>query len=488
MKPIKDIISEKPWFGWLLFLASALIVFLLGLLASSIIERRSEAKYAYKQPANLGKFESDNSLWGKFYPREYETFLQTSDTTFFSKYEGNGQIDMLARDPKMVILWAGYSFSKDYFQSRGHYYAITDIRNTLRTGAPMTADAGPQPGTCWTCKSPDVPRIMNNIGPESFYHSTWAALGPEIKNPIGCADCHNPEDMTLTITRPALKEAFERQDKDVMKSTHQEMRTLVCAQCHVEYYFKGDGKYLTFPWDNGKTVEDIEKYYDSYQFSDWVHSISRTPMIKAQHPDYELFSLGIHSQRGLACADCHMPYISEGGVKYTSHHLQSPLNSVSTTCAVCHRQSEEELRKNVYDRQDKIQELRDMLEETLVKAHYEAKAAWDANASEEMMKPVLQLIREAQWRWDFATASHGGSFHAPLEVARILANGIDKSQQARVELSGILATLKAGNVTYPDISTKEKAQEAIGLKMAALRNEKQEFKSTILPLWDAKSK
>jgi nitrite reductase (cytochrome c-552) len=486
MKPVKDIISEKPWFGWLLFLASALIVFLLGLLASSVIERRSEAKYAYKQPANIGEFEPDNSVWGKFYPREYETFLQMADTTFFSKYEGNGQIDMLARDPRMVILWAGYSFSKDYYQSRGHFYAIKDIRNTLRTGAPMTADAGPQPGTCWTCKSPDVPRIMNKIGPESFYHSTWTALGPEIKNTIGCADCHNPDDMTLTITRPALKEAFERQGKDISKATHQEMRTLVCAQCHVEYYFKGDGKYLTFPWDNGKTVEDIEKYYDNYQFSDWVNSISRTPMIKAQHPDYELFSMGIHAERGLACADCHMPYVSEGGVKYTSHHLQSPLNSISTTCAVCHRQSEEELRKNVYDRQDKIQELRNILEENLVKAHYEAKAAWDANATDEMMKPALKLIREAQWRWDFATASHGASFHAPLEVARIIGNGIDKSQEARVVLSGILASLKVDKVFYPDISTKEKAQEAVGLNMIALRKEKEEFKNVILPAWDAK--
>jgi nitrite reductase (cytochrome c-552) len=486
MKPVKDIIAEKPWFGWLLFLLSAGLVFCLGILASSIVERRSEARYAYKQPTNLGEYETDNSVWGKFYPREYQTFLQTADTTFFSKYEGNGQIDMLARDPKMVILWAGYAFSKEYYQSRGHFYAITDIRNTLRTGAPMTAEEGPQPGTCWTCKSPDVPRMMNKIGIGSFYHSTWAALGPEIQNPIGCADCHNPDDMTLTITRPALKEAFERQGKKLSEASHQEMRSLVCAQCHVEYYFKGDSKYLTFPWDNGNTVDDIEKYYDNYQFSDWIHAISKAPMLKAQHPDYELFNKGIHAQRGLACADCHMPYVSEGGVKYTSHHLQSPLNSVSTTCAVCHRQSEEELRKNVYDRQDKISELRNRLEENLVKAHYEAKAAWDAHATEETMKPVLQLIRQAQWRWDFTTASHGASFHAPLEVATILGNGIEKAQEARIKLSKILASLNVDMVSYPDISTKEKAQQAIGLDMTTLNKNKQEFKKTVVPTWDAK--
>lgn len=488
MKTIKELVTEKPWFGWLLFLFSAALVFFLGILASSVVERRSEAKYAYKQPTNLGQWESDNSVWGEFYPREYATFLQTADTSFFSKHQGNGTIDMLSNDPRMVILWAGYAFSQEYYQPRGHFYAITDIRNTLRTGSPMTTDEGPQPGTCWTCKSPDVPRMMSQMGPESFYKTKWAALGPEILNPIGCADCHDPDNMTLTITRPALKEAFERQGKDLSAVTHQEMRSLVCAQCHVEYYFKGDGKYLTFPWDKGNAVSEIEEYYDSYAFSDWTHAISKTPMLKAQHPDYELFTKGIHSQRGLACADCHMPYTSEGGVKYTSHHVQSPLNSISTTCAVCHRQSEEELRNNVYEREDKILQLRLVLEEILVAAHYEARAAWDAKATEETMRPVLRLIRQAQWRWDFATASHGAPFHAPLEVASILGNGIEKAQQARVELAVILKSSGVEKVIMPDYSSKEKAQQAIALDMASLENKKQIFKSTIIPAWDAKKK
>jgi len=247
MATLKEVISRKPWIGWLLFLASVAAVFLLGMLASSIVERRSEAKYAYRPPTDLQPFETDNSVWGKFYPREYQTWLRTADTSFHSKYAGSKPIDVLGTDPEMVILWAGYAFSKDYYQARGHYYAIQDIRNTMRTGSPMTPDAGPQPATCWACKSPDVPRMIEKMGAESFYKAKWASLGPEITNTIGCGDCHNPEDMTLTITRPALKEAFERQGKNVADAGHQEMRSLVCAQCHVEYYFKGDGKYLTFP-------------------------------------------------------------------------------------------------------------------------------------------------------------------------------------------------------------------------------------------------
>jgi nitrite reductase (cytochrome c-552) len=289
--------------------------------------------------------------------------------------------------------------------------------------------------------------------------------------------------MTLTISRPALREAFERQGRNIADAGHQEMRSLVCAQCHVEYYFKGEGKYLTFPWDKGMSADEMENYYDSYEFSDWTHSISKAPMLKAQHPDYELFKMGIHAQRGVACADCHMPYIAEGGVKYTNHHVQSPLNMISSTCAVCHRQSEQELLNNVYERQDKIAALRNYLEDILVTAHYEAKAAWDAGADASAMKPVLGLIRQAQWRWDFCAASHGGSFHAPLEMASVMSNGIMKALEARIELASILAAKGVEKIMMPDLSSKGAAQKSIGLDMEALRREKEEFKKLILPGW-----
>ena len=59
----------------------------------------------------------------------------------------------------------------------------------------------------------------------------------DIVNPIGCGDCHDNETMALKISRPAFVEAFERQGKDMKDFSRQEMRSLVCAQCHVEYYF-----------------------------------------------------------------------------------------------------------------------------------------------------------------------------------------------------------------------------------------------------------
>jgi nitrite reductase (cytochrome c-552) len=463
------------------------LVFLLGLLASSIIERRAEAQFVYTPVVEYDENEPRNEIWGENFPREYQSYKQTSDTSYRSLYNGNALRDALEEDPFMVILWAGYAFSKDYNQPRGHYYAIDDIRNTLRTGAPTDSVPGPQPNTCWTCKSPDVPRVMNLVGIAEFYKGKWETRGSEIVNYIGCADCHDAKTMNLRISRPSLIEAYQMMGKDINQASHQEMRSLVCAQCHVEYYFdKKNGKdsYLTFPWKNGLTMENAEAYYDSVEHVDWVHTLSKAPMLKAQHPDFEMFTTGIHYSRGVACADCHMPYMSEGGVKYTNHQIMSPLNNIANSCQVCHRQSEEELLKNVYDRQKKVKELRDVLEKELVNAHYEAKAAWDAGATEDEMKLVLKLIRQSQWRWDFAVAGHGNAFHAPLETARLLGHGISKILEARVALSQILLKYNVKTpVEIPDISTKEKAQLAIGLDIPKLRSQKDEFLKIRVPKW-----
>ncbi len=475
---------------WILFGGTIVVVFLLGLLAASVNERRAEIAtlFANKRVEITG-IESRSSIWGENYPREYETWKKTADSTFASKHHGNIFQDVLQERPAMVVLWAGYAFSMDYSAPRGHSYAIRDIHNTLRTGAPMTAEEGPQPATCWSCKSPDVPRLMAEAGIEEFYKNKWAAYGHEVVNPIGCADCHNPQNMNINISRPALAEAFERQGKDISKSTIQDLRSLACAQCHVEYYFKGDGKYLTFPWDKGMTAEAMEEYYDEVGFTDWTHKLSKAPMLKAQHPDYELFQLGPHAQRGLSCADCHMPYKTDGAIKYSDHQLVSPLMNIDRTCQSCHRDSKENLMKYVYEYQDKALEIRNRVETELSKAHIGAKYAWDNGANDKQMEPVLKLLRAAQWRWDFAVASHGASFHAPVETQRILAHSLDKSYQAQLEIQKVLSSLGVkGDFPMPDISTKAKAQEYIGLDMKTLHANKDKFKSEIIPQWVAKAK
>lgn len=476
----------KSWQNWLIFGVAMAFIFVSGVVISSLLEHKADvASVVYHPKVEISGVEARSSVFGKNYPREYQTWIDTAATGLPNSFNGKIAADVLEQRPEMVILWAGYSFAKDYRTPRGHMYAVDDVVHSLRTGAPMSGADGPQqPASCWLCKSPDVPRMMEAIGVDSFYHNKWAALGDEIVNPIGCADCHEPKNMDLHISRPTLVEAFQRQGKDVDKAAPQEMRSLVCAQCHAEYYFEGEKKRPAYPWDKGLTVEAIEEYYDETGFTDYTHKLSRAPILKAQHPDYELFQIGIHGQRGVSCADCHMPYNEEGGVKYSDHHIQNPLVVVERTCQTCHRDSKETLRKNVYDRQQKADELRALLETELAKAHIEAKFAWDNGAAENEMKEVLLLIRQAQWRWDFAVASHGGSFHAPQETMRILGHGLNRAYQARMAIGKVLVSHGyTDDVPLPDISTKEKAQQYIGLDMPAERAAKNKFLKEVVPKW-----
>lgn len=485
--------------AWALLGGSLVVVFGLGILASSLMERRAEAANLFNNRKNLMTdeiYHAQNEDFKGDFKREYDTWRRTEETSFESKYNSSEAVDVLAQRPEMVVLWAGYAFSWDYTTPRGHMHTIEDMTRSLRTGAPDTETSGSnQPGTCWTCKSPDVPRIMHEKGVAEYYKANWAMWGSEIVNPLGCSDCHNPETMNLHISRPALIEAFGRRGVDITKASQQEMRSLVCAQCHVEYYFKDDpatpekDQYLTFPWDKGFTVEDMEAYYDENNYYDYIHSLSKTPILKAQHPGYEVSMMGIHGQRGVSCADCHMPYMNEGGVKFSDHHVQSPLNKMDRTCLVCHRESEETLRQNVYERQAKVLEIRDKVEKELVKAHIQAKYAWDNGATEEQMKNTLSLIRKSQWRWDFAVASHGGSFHAPQEITRILSHSLDYALKAQIELTKTLAKLgHTEEVPMPDISTKEKAQAYLGLDMTGKVAAKEKFLKEIRPKWIEKAK
>lgn len=479
----------KSWHGWVLYGVAMVVIFASGVLISYLMERKEVVSEITENKIKISRTEARSSVFSENYIREYRTWADTTSTDLPPALDGRISVDVLAQRPEMVVLWAGYAFAKDYSTPRGHMYALRDFVHSLRTGAPTCDDDGPQPASCWVCKSSDMPRIIEAVGVDSFYNKKWAAWGAEVVNPVGCIDCHEPENMNLRISRPILVEAFSSQGKDITEATPQEMRSLVCAQCHSEYYFKGDLKRPTFPWDKGFTVEDIEKYYDEVGHTDYIHKLSRAPMLKAQHPDYELHQIGIHGQRGVSCADCHMPYNDEGGMKYSDHHIQNPLAVAERTCQTCHRDSKETLCKNVFERQQKANELRGILEKELMKAHIEAKFAWDKGATENEMKEALLLIRQAQWRWDFSVASHGASFHAPQETLRILGHGLSKAYQARMAIGKVLvAHGYAEDVPLPDISTKAKAQQYIGLDMAAERAAKAAFLKEVAPEWLKKAK
>ncbi|MFN3528892.1 MAG: ammonia-forming cytochrome c nitrite reductase [Bacteroidia bacterium] len=476
--------------NWILFILTALAVFGLAMLGYTIMDRKTEAKFAYQPKVSITGMEPRDSVWGLNYPRQYQSYMRTADTTFRSMYNTSGFKDALADQPELVILWAGYGFSKDYNHPRGHAHAVHDVHKSLRIGAPMQEGDGPMPSTCWTCKSTDVPRLMQEVGVTEYYSKKLSDFGKEVINPIGCADCHHPETMNLTITRPALIEAYQAMGKDINKASHQEMRSLVCAQCHVEYYFDKNrpgaegAQYLTFPWNDGMDVASVEAYFDKIDFADWVHPLSKARMLKAQHPDYEIFTLGVHAKRGVSCADCHMPYKTEGGQKFTNHHIGSPLSNVENSCFVCHREKVDDLISDVYERQRKIKEGTSYLQKQLAMAHIEAAKAWELGANEAQMANILLGIRHAQWRWDYAVASHGAAFHAPLETSRMVSSAIGKIQETRIELTRVLAALGHNKpVDMPDFTDKATMQAYIGLDIPKDREAKVRFLDEVIPAW-----
>ncbi len=447
--------------------------------------------YAGDAPASgsPSPVEAKNEVFTQKHPDQFNSWKATS--------EQSERHDALAEDPNMVILWAGYPFSRDYNKPRGHAYALTDVRETLRTGAPKTAEDGPLPMACWSCKSPDVARLIQQDGEDGYFHGKWARGGPEIVNDLGCGDCHNTASAdfaqgkpALTLSRPYAARGMESIGKPFEKAGRFDQQSMVCGQCHVEYYFSGKDKAVKFPWDNGTKVEDMEKYYDAIAFSDWTNSLSRAPMIKAQHPEYETWSVGIHGKNNVTCIDCHMPKVKNAeGKLYTDHKIGNPFDNYAQTCTNCHTQDKATMQNIVAERKAAIQSLKLKAENQLVHAHFEAKAAWDAGATEAEMQPILTDIRHAQWRWDLAIASHGIHMHAPDEGMRMLGTSLDKSAEARTKLVRLLATKGiTQEIKLPDISTKEKAQQAIGLNMQQIKAEKQDFLNTVVPQWDEQAR
>jgi nitrite reductase (cytochrome c-552) len=322
-------------------------------------------------------------------------------------------------------------------------------------------------------------------------------------NPIGCNNCHDDKTAELKARVPYLDRALLKEAglKTFDESTHQEKRSLVCAQCHVEYYFKKtewkDAKgvdktamVVTYPWANGigkegnSGTEGMIKYYDEIGFSDWTHNISKTPMLKAQHPDYEFWKTGIHGQKGVSCADCHMPYTQEGSVKYSEHQvLENPLNEMDRTCMNCHRESEEKLRGIVHQKYERKEFLNKIAFDNIAKAHLETGKAMEVGASDAELKEVRRLIRHGQFKGDMAIAAHGNYFHAPEETLRLLSAANEDAQNARLLLVRILAKKGVMDYSAPDFDTKEKAQALVNVDMAALSAEKMKFKQTLEQAW-----
>jgi nitrite reductase (cytochrome c-552) len=407
-----------------------LSVVLVGVLV--FVKNQPPQQRAFPTLVNISLMEPDSSKWGLNFPNEYSTLLKTQTDNVDTTYGGSSQFSWLKRDPRQVILFAGYPFSKDYNDDRGHMNSLIDVR---KTGRLILDPNNPKhtTATCYSCKSSNNPALWAQMGMAAFDKTLFADMTPRITEPIGCANCHEAGTMRLIVTNPALNEALLSEGKDWRSFTRQEMRTVVCANCHVEYYFKGDGKYLTFPWANGTDIDSIITYYNTIAFKDWDYPVTGTPMLKAQHPDYETYTANsTHYLAGAACADCHMPYLHDGAAKFSSHDAKSPLLMSEQACGQCHTDTEYAVAR-VKVIQDQHAAAKITTEDALIDAINAIKlAAGNANADATLLDQARQLHRKAQFMWDFVSAENSMGFHNPQYSMRLLADSMNFARQAQM--------------------------------------------------------
>src|SRR5262249_29642082 len=157
-------------------------------------------------------------------------------------------------------------------------------------------------------------------------------------------------------------------------------------------------------WANGLKVEEIEAYYDAEKFSDWTHAETGVKVLKAQHPEFEVWNQGVHSRAGVACADCHMAYERSGAMKVSDHWVRSPLLNINRACQPCHNVPEQEIEGRVLAIQDRHYALLQRAARAVTDMLDALIDAKKRGASEAELAAAGALQRKAQWRLDFVAA------------------------------------------------------------------------------------
>lgn len=456
------------WIYVLAFIMIAGITISVVWLLHNISMRKLEAKNPYVRLVDVTEDDTDPAKWGVNWPKEFDSYKRTAQTTS-TRFGGHGgseamPAEKIDRDPWLKRMFLGYAFSIDYRDRRGHAYMLQDQEATKRL-------TKPQSGSCLHCHASVMPLYRSlgggdaRKGMEITHTMTYEETNKKLHDlgnahPVSCVDCHDPKTMQLRVTRPgfikgmqdlaasaaevpfgsvtqwrggARKEPYDP-NRD---ATRGEMRSFVCGQCHVEYYCSTKQP-LTFPWGKGLKMDDIESYWDGskfpdgHRFYDYKHGETGAEILKAQHPEFEMWSQGVHARSGVSCADCHMPYMRDGATKVSDHWVRSPLLNVNRACQACHKFSEDEIKVRVETIQDRNYKLMQRAAAALMAALDAIQAAKAAGANEEQLKPVLELQRKAQWRIDFIAAENSMGFHAPQEAARILAEAIDYARQGEI--------------------------------------------------------
>lgn len=539
---------QSPAFLIALAISTAAGTFVTAAVLISVFKHKKEAEKTYLRFVDVKQATTNPEHWGVNWPAEYDQYKRTSEASKTNFGGGDAHPSQKSNVfPFLSRMFQGYAFSIDYRDRRGHAFMLFDQEQTRRV------TERPQTGACLHCHSSLVPTLVrlgggktdaNNYSDETIRKGFetlskmpyWDAhqevektgsLNPisgkpqefehvEGVHPVSCTDCHNAQTMKLEVRRPgfiagikALKASQGIPQYDVNRdASHAEMRTYVCAQCHVEYYC-GPKVTLFFPWNQGVKAEQIENYYNNYKFPDghrffdWKHAETGAELLKAQHPEFEMWSQGVHARSGVSCADCHMPYQRQGAVKVSDHYVRSPLLMVNRSCQQCHLQDEKELKDRVatiqnrtfgtlmragqsfVDFVDTMKQIRAPFDEknrteaeTTAKTKLASDEAYAKMSTEQKakklaetinaelnelwakqvqndpnLKEIAELHRKAQWRLDFVAAENSMGFHAPQEATRLLSESIDYFRQAQLKSVQQLPVRTKVPVTDTQIST-----------------------------------
>jgi nitrite reductase (cytochrome c-552) len=350
---------------WVWVTVSAVVM----ILVLTFLDRGKDVNRA---ATSLDAWETDPAVWGRSFPREYQSWLQARDPATIDIGHGPGRTKWGSSERPQrdsAQLFAGYSFAS--------------------------------PGT----------EVSEPSG-----------------HPVGCQACHDPKTMALRPSQPAFLDALALRGLDPAGLSHQTLQSYVCAQCHATRFLGWQEGQPMIPF----TAEGIVAQSEKAGLTDWSHRASAVPLLKLRHAEFELWSLGNHALRGVTCVDCHMPYQAEGSQRFTNHRMKSPLLDVTSHCGSCHRWGEKEIRARVEAIQDTTMALQRRVAAALLGAHGAVREARQEGVPDDQLKAIRALIRQAQTRWEFIASEHSTGFHAPQEAAEQLGIAIDQARQAEI--------------------------------------------------------
>ena len=124
--------------------------------------------------------------------------------------------------------------------------------------------------------------------------------------------------------------------------------------------------------------------------------------------------------------------------------------TMDESCLKCHDESKEVLLARVQTIHDNTFKIRRIAGETTARAHKTIQAARAAGATDEQLAVARQLVREAQWYWDWVAVENGMGFHNPDRILRTLSLSIDAAHKAIESATGAVR----GTLTLEPLPTE----------------------------------